>query len=95
MGFKSGSKQHCLDLGSGELQVARSRSCKLATPFGRAFHCTMASGKMNIYNKLYWFEFGDKSLGGNTGVLCEWVGHSLYGLFRDIYYVSGLFHESA
>ena len=54
-----------------------SRSGKLSTASGRAFHCAMASGKKSIYSDLYWFGFGDKSLSGSTRLLCEWVGHSL------------------
>ena len=62
-----------------------SMSGKLATASGRAFNCSMASGIKSIYSNLYWFGFGDKSLSGNTGILCKWVGHSLKEVLPQIH----------
>ena len=63
----------------------KSRSGKLATASGRAFHCTMASGKRSIYSSLYWFGFGDKSLSGSTGIFCGWVGCSLEEVLPQVH----------
>ena len=63
----------------------KSRSGKLTTASGRAFHCTIASGKSSIYSNLYWFGFGDKSLSVSIGILCWWVGHSLEEVLLQVH----------
>ena len=57
--------------------MKESRSCKLATDSGRAFHWIMASGKKSTYNNSCLFGSDEMSLSDSNGTFYVWAGRSL------------------
>ena len=65
-----------------------SRSCKLTTASGSAFHCTMASGKRSTCSSSDLFESGGRSLNGSNGICDECVEHIQGGVRLQVHTLS-------
>ena len=64
--------------------LKESRSGKLATASGRAFHFTMASEKRVFIVSCTGLDLV-MSVSGSTGILCELVGHSLKEVLPQVH----------